>query len=230
MRIEMVLFYDFEMTGLHKNTTPISLGIVSEDGKKFYAEFVDFDFNQVNDWITKNVLDNLFLKKLYPTVSPELLEKQICEWKKDGYEISKLPCVATGLVMFESKRTKNGFTEVVGTRQWISESLIGWLSQFNKIQFVSDVCHYDFVLLIDLLTNGGTALDLPENISAVCHDLNMDIARHYDVSDREAFDMSREQIMFDVCNGGVFLDGDKHNSLYDAGVIKAIYEGIGYDL
>ena len=63
MRIEMVLFYDFEMTGLHKNTTPISLGIVSEDGKKFYAEFVDFDFNQVNDWITKNVLDNLFLKK-----------------------------------------------------------------------------------------------------------------------------------------------------------------------
>ena len=45
--------------------------------KKFYAEFVDFDFNQVNDWITKNVLDNLFLKKLYPTVVPELLEKQI---------------------------------------------------------------------------------------------------------------------------------------------------------
>ena len=184
MRIEMVLFYDFEMTGLHKNTTPISIGIVSEDGKKFYAEFVDFDFNQVNDWITKNVLDNLFLKKLYPTVVPELLEKQICEWKKDGYEISKLPCVATGLVMFESKRTKNGFTEVVGTRQWISESLIGWLSQFNKIQFVSDVCHYDFVLLIDLLTNGETALDLPKNISAVCHDLNMDIARHFRSEER----------------------------------------------
>lgn len=225
----MLLFFDMEFTGLRQNTTPISLGIVSEDGKKFYAEFVDFDFNQVNDWITKNVLDNLFLKKLYPTVSPELLEKQICEWGKDGYEISKLPCMATGVLMFESKRTKNGFTEVVGTRQWISESLIGWLSQFNKIQFVSDVCHYDFVLLIDLLTNGGTALDLPENISAVCHDLNMDIARHFHVSDREAFDMSREEIMFDVCAGKDFVTGDKHNSLYDAEVIRAIYGGIGYD-
>lgn len=222
----MVLFYDFEMTGLHKNTTPISLGIVSEDGKKFYAEFVDFDFNQVNDWITKNVLDNLFLKKLYPTVSPELLEKQICEWGKDGYEISKLPCMATGVLMFESKRTKNGFTEVVGTRQWISESLIGWLSQFNKIQFVSDVCHYDFVLLIDLLTNGETALDLPKNISAVCHDLNMDIARHFGISDCEAFDMSREQIMNDLCDSEDIVTGNKHNSLYDAEVIRVIYREI----
>ena len=105
-----------------------------------------------------------------------------------------------------------------------------WLKQFDTIQFVSDVCHYDFVLLIDLLTNGGTALDLPENISAVCHDLNMDIARHYHVSDREAFDMSREQIMNDLCGPEDVATGDKHNSLYDAEVIRAIYEEIGYDI
>ena len=198
MRIEMVLFYDFEMTGLHKNTTPISLGIVSEDGKKFYAEFTDYDESQCNDWIKENVIKNLKLAGMGVGVS-------------DTDENPPLRIV-------------------MGDKRYIRQEANEWLRQFNKIQFVSDVCHYDFVLLIDLLTNGGTALDLPENISAVCHDLNMDIARHYDVSDREAFDMSREQIMFDVCNGGVFLDGDKHNSLYDAGVIKAIYEGIGYDL
>ena len=128
--------------------------------------------------------------------------------------------------MFESKRTKNGFTEVVGTRQWISESLIGWISQFNKIQFVSDVCHYDFVLLIDLLTNGGTALDLPENISAVCRDINQDIAAYFEVSDREAFDMSREQIMNDLCDSEDIVTGNKHNSLYDAEVIRVIYREI----
>ena len=113
-----------------------------------------------------------------------------------------------------------------GDCDWVRLSLIKWLSQFDTIQFISDVCHYDFVLLIDLLTNGGTALDLPENISPVCHDVNQDIARHFHTLDAEAFDMSREEIMFDVCSGKDFVNGDKHNSLYDAEVIRAIYKEI----
>ena len=116
--------------------------------------------------------------------------------------------------------------EALGSIHWISSALKKWLQQFGTIKFVSDVCHYDFVLLIDLLTNGGTALDLPENISAVCHDLNMDIARHFHVSDREAFDMSREQIMNDLCGPEDIVTGNKHNSLYDAEVIRAIWKEI----
>lgn len=194
----MRLFFDLEFTGLRQNTTPISIGIVSEDGKKFYAEFTDYDESQCDDWIKENVISNLKFE------------------------------LALGEAFWE--REHDGNVEALCDRECASYWLNKWLSQFDTIQFVSDVCHYDFVLLIDLLTNGGTALDLPENISAVCHDLNMDIARHYHVSDWEAFDMSREQIMFDVCNGGVFLDGDKHNSLYDANIIRAIYEVIGYDI
>ena len=198
MRIEMVLFYDFEMTGLHKNTTPISIGIVSEDGKRFYAEFTDYDESQCNDWIKENVIKNLKLAGMGVGVS-------------DTDENPPLRIV-------------------MGDKRYIRQEANEWLRQFNKIQFVSDVCHYDFVLLIDLLTNGGTALDLPENISAVCHDLNMDIARHFHVSDREAFDMSREKIMNDLCKTEDIVTGNKHNSLYDAEVIKAIYEEIGYDI
>ena len=37
------IFLDTEFTGLHKNTTLISLGLVSECGKTFYAEFTDYD-------------------------------------------------------------------------------------------------------------------------------------------------------------------------------------------
>lgn len=224
MRIEMVLFYDFEMTGLHKNTTPISLGIVSEDGKKFYAEFIDFDRNQVNEWIQKNVLDNFILDKAQ---SPTAVKRFI----ENGYEVQNLPVVGYTIGLFyQSRRIKDGFTEATGTKDWISKTLNKWLSQFDSIQFVSDVCHYDFVLLIDLLTNGGTALDLSNNISAVCHDLNQDIARHFGITDAEAFDMSREQIMNDLCGPEDVATGDKHNSLYDAEVIRAIYEEIGYDI
>ena len=207
----MKLFFDMEFTGLRQNTTPISIGIVSEGGKRFYAEFTDYDESQCDDWIKENVIKKLGAENI---------------------EFDSLYTLCDGSSFGNKRWLKyNDSMEVAyGEKFYVIPFLRIWLNQFDTIQFVSDVCHYDFVLLIDLLTNGGTALDLPENISAVCHDLNMDIARHYDVSDREAFDMSREQIMFDVCNGGVFLDGDKHNSLYDAGVIKAIYEGIGYDL
>ena len=192
----MKLFFDMEFTGLRQNTTPISLGIVSEDGKKFYAEFTDYDESQCNDWIKENVIKNLKLAGMGVGVS-------------DTDENPPLRIV-------------------MGDKRYIRQEANGWLRQFNKIQFVSDVCHYDFVLLIDLLTNGGTALDLPENISAVCHDLNMDIARHFHVSDRKAFDMSREQIMNDLCGPEDIVTGEKHNSLYDAEIIKEIYEEIGY--
>ena len=32
-------FIDFEFSGLHMKTTPISIGIVTDSGYKFYAEF-----------------------------------------------------------------------------------------------------------------------------------------------------------------------------------------------
>ena len=55
----MRLFFDTEFTGLHKGTTIISMSIKAENGKTFYAEFNDYDKGQVDDWIQKNVIDNL---------------------------------------------------------------------------------------------------------------------------------------------------------------------------
>lgn len=192
----MKLFFDTEFTGLRKDTTLISLGIVSEDGKRFYAEFTDYDESQCNNWIKENVLSNLLLGGMRTGIR----------------ESSNNPTSAM----------------VKGDSQHVSRELNTWLSQFDIIQFISDVCHYDFVLLIDLLTNGGTAIDLPETISAVCHDINQDIANHFNVPERIAFDMSREEVMRIVCPLNKIVTGDKHNSLYDAEVIKAIWEQIRY--
>lgn len=229
----MKLFFDMEFTGLHKNTTPISIGVVSEDGKKFYAEFTDYDEYQCNDWIKENVLNNLTLPDI-PYKSD--FDMNILHWRQLGYIVDKCPIEIPGKLLqhnwIKTERiNKKTITLAKGTRKWISDCLNDWLKSFKiyKIQFVSDVCHYDFVLLIDLITNCKAALDLPENISASCHDLNQDIAIHYHVSDREAFDMSREEIMFDVCMGENFVYGEKHNSLYDAEVIKSIWMEIKND-
>ena len=112
-------------------------------------------------------------------------------------------------------------TVVLGSKTDIQYELGEWLKQFDSVQFVSDVCHYDMVLLIDIF---GGAFDLPKNVSAVCHDINQDIAKHYGISEREAFDKSREDIVSELCDA--FIPSDKHNALYDAEVIKAIYKEV----
>lgn len=119
-----------------------------------------------------------------------------------------------------TKRTVNindDYTEwnVVGSKKMVAKAFTEWLEEYDNVQFVSDVCHYDMVLLIDLF---GDAFSLPEGVSAVCHDINQDIAAWQGISDAEAFDASREELLAEP------IEGAKHNSLYDAKVIKALYD------
>jgi len=59
-----MVFYDFEFTRKRQRTTPVSLGMVFEEGKKqFYAEFTDYDTTQVDEWLEDNILNNLTLKE-----------------------------------------------------------------------------------------------------------------------------------------------------------------------
>lgn len=53
------IFFDTEFTGLHQDTTLISIGLVSDCGKSFYAELIDYDISQVNDWLQENVINRL---------------------------------------------------------------------------------------------------------------------------------------------------------------------------
>ena len=180
----MKVFFDTEFTGLHKNTTLISLGCVDEDGRSFYAEFTDYDRDQCDDWIKKHVLKNLKFDR-GDSIVGQLHSDEV--------------------------------TEIYDDKEHVKEALAEWLSVYDEVQFVSDVCHYDMVLLIDLF---GSACDLPKNVSPSCHDINQDIAEHYGCSEREAFDKSREGILADY---ELEIRGDKHNALYDAKVIKRLY-------
>lgn len=57
--MKTTIWFDTEFSGLHKNTTPISIGLISDTNKTFYAEFEDFDKSQVDEWIQNNVINNL---------------------------------------------------------------------------------------------------------------------------------------------------------------------------
>lgn len=178
----MKIFLDTEFTGLHKETSLISIGLVDENGEEFYAELTDYDKNQIDYWLQENVIANLW------------------------YESNKV----------ELKNTTNYYR---GNKKYIALKLKKWLAKYETIEWVSDVAHYDFVLLIDLLY--GKAINIPYlTHGASIHDINQDIAKYYNISELEAFDKSREEILV---KHNIEIDGLKHNALYDAKVIKAIY-------
>ena len=78
----MRYFYDFEF--LEKGPlfplVPISIGVVSEDGREYYAVNRQFDFEQATDWINENVVVHL------PSAGSD-------EWKTPGQ-------IATDLLAF----------------------------------------------------------------------------------------------------------------------------------
>ena len=177
----MKIFFDTEFTGLHKDTTLISIGLVDENGRTFYAEFSDYDESQCDDWIQENVIAHLNLGN----------------YEQYGF--------------FKDNTT------VCGNKEFIKTHLENWLSKYDEVELVSDVCHYDMVLFIDIF---GSAWTIPSTVSPVCHDINQDISHYYIMTEAEAFDKSREEILEAYDRK---IEGDKHNALYDAKVIKEIY-------
>lgn len=73
----MKLFFDTEFTGLHKDTTLLSIGIIDENGRTFYGEMVDYDESQLNDWLRDNVIANFTREAIY---TKEQLKKDLTKW------------------------------------------------------------------------------------------------------------------------------------------------------
>ena len=202
----MNLYFDTEFTGLVPGTTLISLGIISETGDRFYAEFTDFDESLCDNFIKENVLPYLWL---------------LPNDKRTAFQFDK----------------ENKIWYHKGNSEQIKDALIIWIDyefeQINEktIQFVSDVCHYDFYLLQNQVFGG--AFEMPEYINPVCYDICQDICewegmgvnKCYDntVNMRKAFDISREELI-NRKDGLEIPSGRKHNALYDAEVIKILYE------
>jgi len=163
------VFFDTEFTGLHKDTTLISIGCVSEDGETFYAELTDYDKTQVDDWLEENVITNLII--------PDEIDKQLVNTFK-------------------------------GDKEYIKNKLTTWLSQWEEIEMWSDCLSYDWVLFNDLF---GHAFNIPNNV----YYIPFDICTLFKVKGVDP-DVNREEF--------AGIDGDKHNALHDAKVIKRCYE------
>lgn len=188
------IYYDAEFTGLHRDTTLISIGMYSENGDFFYAEFTDYDKSQVDDWLEEHVIKNLVIgKTLHQT---------------DGLNI---PYLRPYSVIIQSSKEK------------IKEELINWLYNEShltgkKLQFYTDCYAYDWMLLNDLICPEG-ATKIPNYIDYIPIDLStmlMTAGVDPDIT-REEF--AQEEYLYAIPKVYPFNqmgDNIKHNSLWDA--------------
>lgn len=112
------LFFDTEFTGLHQHTTLLSIGIVSECGKTFYAEFTDYDPSQIDEWLQKNVMSKLML----------LHDKSNHFWTNRDYE-SRMTCGDKSFVRIELESWLSQFESV---EMWSDCLSYDWVL-FNQI-------------------------------------------------------------------------------------------------
>lgn len=195
MSKEFLIAYDAEFTGLHKDTTLISLGFVS-DNAYFYAEFADYDKSQVDDWLENNIINNLLFND------------------KESF-VSHMGGEAYSVLM-------------KGNRYEIASELLSWLSYQSKshnsqIHILTDCYAYDWVLLNDLISDYGNALNIPDFVNYIPIDLSTamfvrnidpDINRESIISNDEVLSLLKDSKLF------TYLGNAKHNSLWDAFIVS----------
>lgn len=191
------VFLDTEFTGLKQDAELISVGLISQNNRTFYAEFNDFDRN-VDEWVQENVIKNL----CYGPPG---------EGEQDHYSKNK---------SFEGYPVTQFWNiEMRGNKKTIGENLYDWLNSFHNIEIWSDVLAYDWVLFSGLL---GTRLEYGKDFPKCLYYIPFDISTL--MKDREIDpDINREEFaeLDDVCT--MFLKDKKHNALWDALVIKKCY-------
>lgn len=213
MKKLMNFYFDTEFTGLYQNTLLLSIGIVSESGKKFYGEILENVLKNSNEWVGDNVIPNMIANGCIDTIK----------------NIISIPDVEIAICKDKSElRTR--LYEWLEEQVYIPPNEGDQYEKDNKgshaiAQFVSDVCHYDFVLLCDVFEG---ALRLPDFISPFCHDINTDIANagiEGISNEYEAFDANREALleMLTEREEGAIDSSMKHNALHDACVIELLY-------
>ena len=136
------VFFDTEFTGLHQNTSLISIGCISKEGHTFYATLNDYSYEGIDEWIVDNVLGNL----LYSEDDQDL--KVVDDTDAFG------------------KRSERYYDI---TTPKCKDLLLEWLQRSgDDIVMWSDCLAYDWVLFCQLF---GGALEVPSFINYIPRDI-----------------------------------------------------------
>lgn len=155
----MKYFLDTEFIEDGKTIDLISIGIVAEDGREYYAINYNCDFSKANDWVKENVINQLPLQPL-PRVYPTAKDFQASNEYKQGWRTKGL--IADEIRQFCLWRS-TGFTP------YDSYNKVN-INNYDRLEpeFWGYYADYDWVVFCQLF---GKMIDLPTGFPMYCRDV-----------------------------------------------------------
>jgi hypothetical protein len=152
-------FIDTKFIEDGKTIELISIGIVSSDGREFYAENSDCNLSNACEWVRDNVLPQLWGVELkgYAT----FFSSQRYGWMDDG----NLP---------KDWRRRGRTTQGGCMRHSEMANAIARFcapESYGRPEFWADYASYDWVALCQVF---GTMMDLPKGFPQYCHDIRQE--------------------------------------------------------
>lgn len=136
----------------------LSIAIVAEDGRQFYAENLDADFNNASEWVRDNVFPSLWLNPLVNNTP----EKRVVKAFEQNIALKNLGTWAnkgSGGVFLHSE---------------IGVEILKFLGDDKEPSFWADYADYDWVVLAQIF---GTMIDLPSWFPCYCLDIRQEWER-----------------------------------------------------
>jgi hypothetical protein len=189
----------------------ISIGLIREDGKTYYAISNEYDYKMANDWVKKNVIEPMYIQEIH------------------GDQRNKLSVSNFHLVAGKSlARIKDDLLHCFGCWQ----DTLFWRAPNEPIEIYGYYADYDWVVFCSLF---GAMIDLPKGFPMYCLDLkqmmdekvagfsNSDFFTHFHQKEPLSFE---EKLKLYKKGPNFPQQENEHNALDDARWNKKLYEYI----
>jgi len=221
----MKYFFDTEFIEYGKTIDLISIGIVCEDGKTFYAINEECDFSKASDWVLENVLAPMGIDRSGFSVNP--FNQSVSSKYRKSFSISQSKKeIAKSVAQFLDCVGETTPVTLTGWQLWLAKIQTKspiWLIKLMQSSFIFGVyieqkttyklfgekpefwayyADYDWVVFCQLF---GTMMDLPDGFPMYCRDI--------------------KQLCDELGNPDLPTQGKgEHNALADALWNKSTYE------
>lgn len=179
----------------------ISIGIVAEDGRKYYAISNEYRYKDASEWVQKNVI-----LPMYHQQSPSI--KLFCEPNNFHTTVGKSnKQIAKEIIEF----CRHGIWNDITTDS--TKTTIGGMNIRSEPEFYGYYADYDWVLFCSLF---GTMMQLPLGFPMYCIDLKQTLDEHAErISIRRH--VSKDQILKELKSSTLYpRQSNEHNAIADA--------------
>lgn len=168
----MKYFLDTEFIEDGRTIDLISIGIVAEDGREYFAINRDCDFSKANQWVQDNVINLLPPRNPLPTeCSPQEWESSLA-WKSKETIRDEVAAFLGCMSHSTLKPHENFWLKLLGFYQ--TQTILRLDDNMPSPEVWAYYADYDWVVFCQLF---GTMMDLPNGFPMYCRDLKQEADR-----------------------------------------------------